>query len=256
MLDRPRAIIADDEEDSRVLVKSSLLKVWPELEICAEAKNGTEALALIKETEPDISFLDIKMPGCSGMEVAREIAGSCHIVFITAYDRFAIEAFENAAIDYLLKPVSLERLQKSVKRLKKSLQAASQPPADLSAIIQKLVNEAPQKRISEYLKWIRVQVGDTIRLILTNEVVYFKSSGKYTQLVCKDGEYLINKPIKQLEQELDPNAFWRIHRGTIVNVATIIKVTRSLSGRYAIKLKGVSEILIVSRSYTYLFKQM
>ncbi len=256
MLDNPRAIIADDEEDSRNLIRSSLLKVWPELKICAEAKNGPEALELIKQNQPDIAFLDIKMPGFSGMEVARKMTGSCRIVFITAYDRFAVEAFETAAFDYLLKPVSLERLEKSVRRLKQRLKTDDQPTTDLPEMIQKLIDEMPKKQKSNYLKWIRAQHGSTIRMILTDDVFYFKSSGKYTQIVAKDGEYLINKTIKQLEKELEPNTFWQIHRGTIINVSCIDKVSRSLTGRYAMKLKGIPDILTVSRNYTHLFKQM
>jgi DNA-binding LytR/AlgR family response regulator len=239
-----RAIIADDEEQLRSYLKSRLLEVWPDLVICGEARNGQEALELMEKYRPDIAFLDIRMPGLSGMEVAREIAGSCRVVFITAYDQYAVEAFENEAVDYLLKPVTRERLERTVKRLKEQTAASTKPPLNFSEIVERLV------------QWIQVQQGDSIRLIPVDEVFYFKASDKYTMVISKEGESLIRKPIKELADELDPNEFWRIHRGTIVNAACISKVSRSLTGRSIIRLKDLPETLTVSRSYAHLFKQM
>ena len=253
---RIRAIIADDEELLTRHLKSLLSNVWPDLVVCGEAKNGKEALQLIEKLRPEIAFLDIKMPGLSGMEVAEKIAGSCWIVFITAYDQFAVEAFENEAVDYLLKPVTQERLEVTVKRLKTKIASASGPPMELSGIIEKLMDSVSNKQTPAYLNWIRVQQRDNIRLIPANEIYYFKASDKYTIIITKDGESLIRKPIKELADELDPKTFWRIHRGTIVNASCIDKVSRSLTGRYIIKLKDLPETLTVSRTYTYLFKQM
>lgn len=251
-----RAIIADDEEQLRTYLKSRLSEIWPELVICGEARNGQEALALIEKHRPNIAFLDIRMPGLSGMEVARKIAGSCWIVFITAYDQYAVEAFENEAVDYLLKPVTRKRLERTAKRLKEQIAASTKPPMAFSEIVDRLMANLQDIEKPGYLQWLRVQQGDSIRLIPVDEVFYFKASDKYTMVISKEGESLIRKPIKELADELDPNEFWRIHRGTIVNAACISKVSRSLTGRSVIRLKGLSETLIVSRSYAHLFKQM
>ncbi len=254
MPDNPRAIIADDEEEVRIYLKSSLLKVWPELDICAEAKNGLEALMFIENEKPDIAFLDIRMPGLSGMEVARKVAGSCWIVFITAYDQYAVEAFENEAIDYLLKQVTIQRLEKTVSRLKNKINSETLPPKNLSQVIGRLLGDINEK--TNHLKWIRAQHGETIRLTPVDDVIYFKASDRYTMVITKKQELLISKSIKQLANELNPEYFWQIHRGTIVNVAYIEKVSRSMTGRFVIKLKDTKDMLTVSRSYTHLFKQM
>lgn len=256
MLDNPRAIIADDEEELRIYMKSRLAKIWPELDIFAEAKNGLEALKLIESTKPDIAFLDIKMPGLSGMQVAKKIIGSCRIVFITAYDQYAVEAFEREAIDYLLKPVSFERLKMTVERLKEKMRTDVLAPMDFSKVIEKLLDNIQEKKEPGHLKWIRAKHGDTIRLIAVKDVCYFKASEKYTQVVTIDSEVLIAKSIKQLSDELNPDYFWRIHRGTIVNAAHIAKVSRSLTGRFIIKLKNIPDLLTVSRRHTHLFRQM
>ena len=251
-----KAIIADDEDQLRSYLKSRLSDVWPDLVICGEAGNGQEALELIDEHSPHIAFLDIRMPGLSGMEVAKKIADSCRVVFITAYDQYAVEAFENEAIDYILKPVTRERLKKTTDRLKKQVATSSGPPADLSKVVERIVASLPNKETPDYLQWIRVQQGEEIRLVPVEEVYYFKSSDKYTMVITKDGESLIRKPIKELSNELDPNKFWRIHRGTIVNAGCIAKMSRSLTGRGVIRLKDRSETLTVSRSYIHIFRQM
>ena len=251
-----KAIIADDEDQLRSYLKSRLSDVWPDLVICGEAGNGQEALELIDEYRPHIAFLDIRMPGLSGMEVAKKIADSCRVVFITAYDQYAVEAFENEAIDYILKPVTRERLKKTTDRLKKQVATSSGPPADLSRVVDRIVASLPNKETPDYLQWIRIQQGEEVRLVPVEEVYYFKSSDKYTMVITKDGESLIRKPIKELANELDPNKFWRIHRGTIVNAGCIAKMSRSLTGRGVIRLKDRSETLTVSRSYIHIFRQM
>jgi DNA-binding LytR/AlgR family response regulator len=251
-----KAIIADDEDQLRSYLKSRLSDVWPELIICSEARNGQEALEMIEKYRPHIAFLDIRMPGLSGMDVAKKIADSCRVVFITAYDQYAVEAFENDAIDYILKPVTRERLKKTTDRLKKKIATYSEPPTDLSKIIDRIMANLTNREVSPYLQWIRTQQGEEIRLIPVEEVCYFKASDKYTMVMTKDRESLIRKPIKELTNELDPDKFWRIHRGTIVNAACIANMSRSLTGRGVIRLKDRSETLTVSRSYIHIFKQM
>ena len=251
-----RAIIADDEEELRTYLKSSLAEIWPELIICGEAKNGKEALELVESMRPQIAFLDIRMPGLSGMEVAKRIAGLCRIVFVTAFDQYAIEAFEREAVDYLLKPVSKERLSQTVQRLKNQLNASAQPPAGLAEVLEQVLSRLPGKVGPEYLRWIKTQQKDSIRLIPVEEVDYFQAEDKYTLVMTKEGESLIRKTIKELGEELDPAQFWQIHRGIIVNVSKIDKVSRSLTGRGVVKLKERPELLTVSRSYLHLFNQM
>ncbi len=251
-----RAIIADDEKQLRLYLKARLDALWPDLVICCEAENGLEALELIERHHPDIAFLDIKMPGLSGIEVAQKIATKCRVVFITAYEHFAIKAFENQALDYLLKPVTDKRLGKTIKRLRKELETSLEPSLETAGIIKRLVAEIKIGEQADYLRWIKVQHGDGIRLIPVDDVYYFQASEKYTMVITKEGEFLIRKSIRELSDKLDPDRFWRIHRGTIVNADFIAKTSRSFSGRCLIKLKDRPEILSVSRSYAYLFKQM
>jgi DNA-binding LytR/AlgR family response regulator len=251
-----KAIIADDEKELRTYLKSFLSEIWPELMICGEAKNGKEALELVESKQPHIAFLDIRMPGFSGMEVARRIAGSCRIVFVTAFDQYAIEAFEREAVDYLLKPVSKDRLIQTVQRLKNQLHSSTEPPARLAEVVEQVLSKLTGRGGANFLRWIKAQNKDTVRLIPVEEVDYFKAEDKYTLVLTKEGESLLKKSIKELAQELDPSQFWQIHRGTIVNVSKIDKVSRSLTGRGMLKLKGRSDLLTVSRNYLHLFKQM
>ena len=252
----PKAIIADDEEQLRVHLKSKLAELWPELSICGEAENGLEALKLAESTRPTIAFLDIKMPGLTGIEVAQKISADCRVVFITAYDQFAIEAFENEAVDYILKPVTKERLHKTIKRLQKQISITSEPPSDVVVSLERLMAALKAKESTGYLKWIKVRHGNGVRLISIDELCYFKAEDKYTIVKTHEGESLIKKSIRQLTQELDPDQFWRIHRGTIINVSQINKVSRSFAGRLIVTLKDLPESLTVSRSYAHLFKQM
>jgi DNA-binding LytR/AlgR family response regulator len=251
-----KAIIADDEEQLRTYLISRLSEVWPELVICGEAGNGLEALKAIEKEQPHIAFLDIRMPSLSGMEVAKKIVGSCRIVFITAYDQYAVEAFESEAIDYLLKPVTNERLKSTVDRLKKQIAVSSETESNLPEVVERLITGLQERHAPGYLQWIRAQQGDGTRLVPVDDVYYFKASDKYTMVVTAAGELLISKPIKELANELDPDKFWRIHRGTIVNAGCIDKVSRSLTGRGVIKLKDRQELLTVSRIYIHIFKQM
>lgn len=247
-----RAVIADDEAPLRRFLAARLSEAWPELVICGEAKDGREALEIIERHHPDIAFLDIKMPGLTGMEVAGKITGSCRIVFVTAYDEYAVEAFEKEAVDYLLKPVSAERLLKTVKRLKERLEAGTAvPPETFQKLMTRLAGQAPQ-----HLHYVRVQHGDAVRLIPVEDVIYFKAEDKYTTVITAEGASLIRKTIRELAGELDPEKFWQVHRGTLVNVRSIARVSRSLTGKGVLKLKGRSETLTVSNRYMHLFKQM
>jgi len=254
-LQQVKAIIADQEE-SWAHIESLLAETWPDLLICARARNGLEALKLIEEHNPDLAFLEVRIPGVCGMQVARKVAESCRVVFITTHDHYAVNAFESGAVDYLVKPIDRTRLQKTVERLKKLLATGSLPPQPLSQVVEKILAEMSHPESQEYLRWIHVQKGDGVRLIPVEDVCYFRSRDKYTLMVTKNGESLIKKPVKELANELDPNKFWRIHRGAIVNVSQIDWVSRSSTGRGTVRLKDRPEILTVSRPYLHMFKQM
>lgn len=246
-----RALIADDEPLLRADLRSRLARLWPELVICAEAADGNAALEALDRERPDIAFLDIRMPGRTGLEVAREVAGRCHLVFITAYDRHAVEAFERGAHDYLVKPVSDARLQAMVARLKERL---GSPPVKLDALLRELSKHLLPRR--EFLRWIKASHGNALKLVPIEEVLFFHADDKYTRVITAAGESLIRKPIKELTEELDPERFWQIHRSTVVNASAIAGVTRDAVGRIRVRIKGASENLEVSRSYAHLFRQM
>ncbi len=250
-----RAIIADDEEELRSYLKSMLSEVWPELAICGEARNGAEAIEMADSMQPHIAFLDIKMPGVTGLDVAKTIARQCRIVFVTAFDQYAVEAFEKEAVDYLLKPVSRERLNQTVQRLKEQMTRSVDPSPQVSEMIADVLARIEDKRPPGFLRWIRAQNRESIRLISVADVDYFKAEDKYTIVMTKDGESVIRKSIKELAQELDPDQFWRIHRGTIVNVSKVDTVHRSFTGRGVVKLLGRPETLLVSRNFLHHFKQ-
>jgi len=248
-----RAILADDEEALRSFLKKKLLAVWPDVIICGEAQDGNAALRLIDAERPDVAFLDVKMPGLSGLEVAQKAVWKCPIVFITAHNKYAVEAFENEAVDYLLKPVSQDRLERTVRRLKERL-AASSPLPDLSAILEKVSRSLKQP--ASYLQWVKARHRDGIRLIPATDIYYFKSTDKYTTVRTRDGEFLIRKTIKELEEELDPELFWRVHRAAIVNARAILTVGRSMTGTYAIRFRDIHDSVLVSRAFSHLFKEM
>jgi DNA-binding LytR/AlgR family response regulator len=249
---KARAIIADDEEALRAYLKNKLSALWPELTIAGEARDGETALQLIQDTRPDIALLDIQMPGLSGIDVAKKAAGTCLIVFVTAYDRYAVDAFESEAIDYLLKPVTDERLTRTIQRLQERLSSATKP--DLSGLFERLSQLSAS--FPGHLQWIKAEHKESIRLIPVSDIYYFKSLDKYTSLRTKDGEFLIRKTIKELEDELDPAQFWRVHRAAIVNVKAVHIVSRSLGGTLTISFKDIKDQVAVSRAFSHLFKQM
>ncbi len=251
-----RAVIADDEAPLRFHLRSQLTKTWPQLEICAEAENGLQALEAIEGSQPDIAFLDIKMPGLSGLEVAQKISVPCRVVFVTAFDSFAVEAFENAAMDYLLKPVSEARLKITVERLQKHLSQAAQSPETFQRMVGQLMSAIQTRNAADHLEWISARKGEEVQLIPVADIYYFKAEDKYTMVKTRKEEHLIRVSIGRLETSLDPGMFWRVHRGTLVNVRRIAKVYRSFSGRMDITLDGLPDKLRVSRTYAHLFKQM
>ncbi|MBC3932890.1 MULTISPECIES: LytR/AlgR family response regulator transcription factor [Undibacterium] len=251
----PTAIIADDERLMRDQLRSRLEQAWPELQILDEAKNGEEAIQLVAQHRPDLVFLDIRMPIKTGLEAAKEIGNQTHIVFITAYDQYAIQAFEHGAVDYVLKPADLERLGKTIERLKARLQTQTQP-ADMSQLLGQLAKQMGIASKPAYLQWIQASIGQELRLIPVEEILFFQSDEKYTRVQTSNYEALIRKPVRDLAEELDPALFWQIHRSTLVNAKAISGVVRDLRGRHLVQIKGSTEKLEVSRSFVHLFKQM
>lgn len=231
------------------------MQAWPDLEICGEAQSGIEAIEMINKYKPDIAFLDIKMPGLSGIDVAKKIIDKCWIVFVTAFDQYAIEAFESEAVDYLLKPVSVERLEKTVMRIKKRISSSPDQHDKLKNLLTRLETLTKQNSNATTLQWIKYRQGNDISLISVGDVLCFIAKDKYTVVITDDGESLIQTPIKELAGELDQNIFWQINRGVIVNVRSIDKVSRSITGRFQVRLKGYPEVLTVSRTFAHLFKQ-
>jgi DNA-binding LytR/AlgR family response regulator len=246
----------------RDLLRTRLSQVWPELEILAEAKNGEEAVQLVLELKPDLTFLDIRMPGKTGMEAARDIGHGSQVVFVTAYDQYAVEAFERGAVDYVLKPPELERLQITVERLKERLAsptASSSASANVSDTVTAMLSQLAEKIGApkpKYLQWIQASIGQDLRMIPVEEILFFRSDEKYTCVQTAGFEALIRKPVRDLAEELDPSLFWQIHRATLVNVNAIEGVTRDIRGRHLVLIKGRTEKLEVSRSFLHLFKQM
>ncbi len=251
------ALIADDEPLLRERLAHLLRKQWPELELLAMARNGREAIELFDEHNPDVAFLDVQMPGLSGVEVARSIGNRAQLVFVTAFEQYAVEAFERGAVDYLVKPFDEHRLAETITRLQQRLAAA--PPVQdqleplLEALAQRLRQPAPQ---APYLQWIKASVGPSVRLIPVDQLIYLRSDEKYTLVVWQGGEALIRKTIRELADELHPDHFVQIHRSVIVALNQVAQVTRGANETADIHLRDRSELLPVSRSYVHLFRQM
>ena len=245
-----KAIIADDEQHLAEDLKRRLARLWPELQIAAVVHDGMAAESVLAELKPDIAFLDIRMPGQSGLDAARSAAEDCRVVFITAFEDHAVQAFEQAAVDYLLKPVSDERLERCVERLQQRSMFA---PDALVARLQQLL-AAPNK--PEPLRWLRAQVGQTVRMLAVEEVCYFQSADKYTTVLTRDAELLLRTPLKELVEQLDGEKFWQVHRGTVVNAQQIVSAHHDLLGKVTLALRDRPEKVAVSRSYAHLFRQM
>jgi DNA-binding LytR/AlgR family response regulator len=261
------ALLADDEPHLLSYLEEQLAGAWPELKVIGRAPNGVEALRLIDELAPDVVFLDIQMPGLNGLQLASRLSAGMsapHVVFTTAHEQYALQAFDSAAFDYLLKPVRLERLQRTVARLKETL-AQQAPPASsapdsaaqLAAMLRQLGVPVPgTPSPAAPLQWIRAAQGQETRLIAVDEVIYFQSNDKYTSVFIADGEHLIRTPLRQLREQLDERQFWQIHRGVIVAARHVAGTRTDFRGRLLVKLKGRQEELVVSRNYAELFRQM
>nr|WP_295080712.1 LytTR family DNA-binding domain-containing protein [uncultured Roseateles sp.] len=278
----PTALIADDEPLLRDSLERALKAAWPELKVLGQARNGREALELFEEFQPDIVFLDVHMPGLNGIEAARQLARRAQIVFVTAFDQYAVQAFDQGALDYLVKPLEDKRLADTVQRLQERLrerEASAASPATASSATQ-ATTQALEDRIERllaqldrngegapaaangsaqpkpFLQWIRASVGATLKLIPVDDIIYLRSDEKYTLVVWSEGEALIRTPIRELMEQLDPQKFVQVHRSVVVNLHAISHVTRGANETADVHLRGRGEVLPVSRSYLHLFRQM
>ena len=253
-----RGVIAEDEELLRTALSSLLKEAWPKLQIVAECEDGASALESIAELQPDVAFLDIRMPGLTGIEVARGLADASprtQVVFVTAYDQYAIDAFEQGAIDYLLKPITRERLLATVQRIQARAAAGHPDGATLEALLRHLsAREMPASKPP--LVWITASTGKDTRLIMVDDVAYFQADNKYTTVMTAEGESLLRTPLRELLDSLDAATFKQIHRSTIVNMKAVASVSRDDTGRGRLKLKNRPEMLTVSQPFMSLFRNM
>jgi DNA-binding LytR/AlgR family response regulator len=245
-----KAIIADDEAHLAADLQRRLQHLWPELSIVAVLHDGIASADALRELKPDIAFLDIRMPGQSGLEAARAATANCRVVFVTAFDDHALQAFEQAAVDYLLKPVSDERLARCVARLKQNA------PSSNEQLLSRLQHLLTTPNTSQSLRWLRAQVGQTVRMVAVDEVCYFQSADKYTAVYTRDAELLLRTPLKELLIQLDAEQFWQVHRATLVNVRQIISAQHDMLGKVSLNLRDRPEKIAVSRAYAHLFRQM
>ena len=246
-----RALIADDEQHLAHNLRDQLALLWPELEIVHIARNGSDAAERICALEPDLAFLDIQMPGLNGLEVAQGIEGSTRVVFVTAYDEFALQAFDHAALDYVLKPVKTERLARTLARIKASLSPAV-PDARMAEALARLMAPAPQPR----LKYFRAAQGELTRQVAVDDVLLFQADDKYTVVRTASAEYLIRTTITELAAQLDPDQFWQVHRATLINLAWLEGTRRDEASRLFVRIKGHAGELPVSRAFVHMFKAM
>jgi len=249
------AVVAEDEETLRHELIERLEQLWPELTIVGEAADGVQALRLLHEVKPDVLFLDIEMPGATGLDVARQVQGRSHVVFVTAYDQYAIDAFERGAIDYLLKPIAADRLAATVQRLQARAAAGPADSATLAALVRQL-GSSLSPRAQPPLNWVTASAGRETRLILLDDVAYFRADNKYTTVMTGDGEALLRTPIRELLEVLDPAVFKQIHRSTIVNIKAIASIVRDDTGRGVVRLRQRPETLTVSQPFMALFRNM
>jgi DNA-binding LytR/AlgR family response regulator len=253
------AVIAEDEPLLAAELREELARVWPALHIAAVVHDGPAALAAAQAQRPDVVFLDVQMPGMSGLEVARLLGGAAHVVFITAFDHYAVQAFEEGAVDYLLKPLDTGRLARAVQRLRQRLGSA---PADMGGLVERIERGRAQAASSSAaagtgpLRWLTVPIGRELRLITADEICYLRADQKYVSIVTAEGEAIVSTPLKEFVQRLDANQFWQVHRSTIVNVNAVRSVVRNVAGKLVLHLKGRPEKLEVSATYAHRFKQM
>ncbi len=247
----PTAIIAEDEPLLRQEIRDTVLAAWPELKVTAEVGDGTRACEALETLSPDVMFLDIQMPGMSGLDVARRASGRAHVVFITAFDAYAVTAFEQGAVDYLMKPISTERVKLTADRLRARLR---ETPADLTGLMDQL--RVALGRGPHYLQWITVPRGQELQVLAVADILYLRADNKYTTAATSGSEHLLYSSLKEMRDKLDPSVFWQIHRGCIINVSAIDTIYRSFRGKLEIKLKGRREVLPVSASHAHQFKQV
>ena len=251
-----KALIADDEPLLAAHLKARLAVLWPQLDIVGVAANGIEARDMIEALRPDVAFLDIRMPGLSGLDLVQALSSearqACRVVFVTAHDEFAVTAFEREAVDYLLKPVADERLKSAIERLRRASPTSGGAQSD--ELLRRL--QMMMRRPGEHLRWVRASVGNDVQLVATDEVCYFQATDKYTAVFIRDAELLIRTPIKELLEQLDPEQFWQVHRGTLVNVRQVASARHDAFGRVTLKLRDRPESLAVSRGHAHLFRQM
>lgn len=246
-----RALIADDEPHLALYLRDQLALLWPELKIVHIARNGIEAAERIAALAPDLAFLDIQMPGLNGLEVAQGIEGPTRVVFVTAYDEYALDAFEHAALDYVLKPVKNDRLARTLDRIKAAL-APAPPDARLSEVLARLLAPPPQAR----LRYIRAARGELTSQVAVDDVMFFQADDKYTVVCTAAGEHLIRTPISELASQLDPDQFWQVHRSTLINLAYLDGTRRDEASRLFVRIKGHAQELPVSRAFVHMFKAM
>ncbi len=255
-MNHPTALLADDEDLPRADLRRMLARAWPELQVVAECEHGPAAVEAIDALAPDVAFLDIRMPGLSGLDVARAASGRCHTVFTTAYDSHAVAAFDAGAVDYLLKPISADRLVQAVARLQDRLLALAGAPV-LDHLVQQLANRLlPGKDAGQRLRWLSASVGDTIKMFSIDEVLFFQSDEKYTRVVTASDEAHVRRPLRELAEGLDGEAFWQVHRGLIVRASAIARAQRDELGRITLQLKSHPAKLAVSQAWAWRFKPM
>ena len=245
------ALIAEDEPLLRAELREALASLWPELEICAETGDGAATLLALERHKPQILFLDIQMPGLTGLDIAEQTNGRAHVVFVTAFNEHATAAFEQGALDYVVKPFSVARLAKTVARLKERVRSA---PADLAGLTEALRAAAPAE--PRYVRWLAVPHGRELRVVTTDEICYLRAANKYTSLFTASAEYVLTSTLKAMREKLDPRSFWQIHRSYVVNLSAIQTIHRSFHGSFEVQLKQRLELLPVSEAYAHLFRQL
>jgi DNA-binding LytR/AlgR family response regulator len=259
---RPQAVIAEDEEPQRRKLLELLGEIWPELEIVAQCEDGLSALESVTSVRPAVAFLDIRMPGLTGLEIARAASPGTHVVFTTAYDEYAVSAFDQGAIDYLLKPIKRERLEQSVARLKERVGSHSIDSTNLThsttigAILDTLQGRMPSRATLGSIRWITGSVGNITKMFAIDEVLFFQAQDKYVRVATLEDEVQIRTPLRELLAALDPEAFWRIHRSVIVRAAAIHRIESDADGKLQLRVKGRTDVLPVSSAFQYRFKPM
>ena len=253
---RPHAVIAEDEEPQRRKLVELLGEIWPELEIVAQCEDGLSALESVTSLQPAVAFLDIRMPGLTGLEIARAAGPGTHVVFTTAYDEYAVSAFDQGAIDYLLKPIKRERLEQSVARLKERVGSTSANSTTIGAVLDALQGRMPPRPRLGSIRWITGSLGNITKMFGIDEVLFFQAQDKYVRVVTLEDEVQIRTPLRELLAALDPEAFWRIHRSVIVRAAAIHRIELDAEGKLQLRVKGRTDVLPVSSAYQYRFKPM